>query len=119
MTIQYIENNGKRQYAIVPVDLFDKLLEKAEMLDDIKAFDAAISEDEESIPFDMLKRLMDGDNPLKVWREHRGLTQIELSTQAGVAQSTIAQIETGQRTGTVTMLKKLANVLAIDLDDLV
>lgn len=36
MNIQFVEHNNQRQYAIVPVELYAELVEKAEMLDDIK-----------------------------------------------------------------------------------
>jgi transcriptional regulator with XRE-family HTH domain len=52
-------------------------------------------------------------------RRGRGLTQAELSEASGVAQSTIAQIETGKRSrphpGT---LKKLAGALGADTAEL-
>ncbi len=52
-------------------------------------------------------------------RRGEGLTQEELSDASGVAQSTIAQIETGKRErphpGT---LKKLANALGVRTSDL-
>lgn len=46
MNIQFIEHKGQRQYAIVPVELYAKLVEKAEMLDDIKASDASLVQNE-------------------------------------------------------------------------
>jgi DNA-binding XRE family transcriptional regulator len=119
MNIQFIEHNGQRQYAIVPAELYEELVEKAEMLDDIKAFDASLTQDEELIPHDVLQRIVAGESKLKVWREYRGFTQIDLSKQASVSQPTIAQLETGQRTGTLAMLKKLAKVLHVDIDDLI
>lgn len=119
MTIQYIEHNGQRQYAIVPAELYAELVEKSKMLDDIKAFDTSLTNDEELIPHEVLQRIIAGESKLKVWREHRGLTQMALCKQTNVAQATIAQLETGQRAGTLAVLKKLASALDVDLDDLV
>ena len=119
MSIQFIEHNGQRQYAIVPAEIYEKLIEKAEMLDDIKAFDASLTQDEELIPHEVLQRIIAGESKLKVWREYRGFTQTDLSNQAGVSQPTITQLETAQRTGTLAMLKKLAKVLNVDIDDLI
>jgi len=56
---------------------------------------------------------------LKIWREYRGLTQTDLAAQAGLSQAQIAQMESGKREGKVLVLRKLADVLKIDLDDLV
>jgi hypothetical protein len=50
MNVQFIEHNGKKQYAIIPVEAFSELLEKAEMLDDIQAYDKAMAIDNELIP---------------------------------------------------------------------
>jgi hypothetical protein len=36
MSVQFIENNGQRQYAVVPIAVYNDLLEKAEMLEEIE-----------------------------------------------------------------------------------
>ena len=36
-------------------------------------------------------------SPLAFWRRHRGLTQVALAAQVGIAQSSLAQAETGRR----------------------
>lgn len=118
MSVQFIEQNGHKQYAVIPVDLYEELLEKAEMLDDIKAYDEAMRRDEEAIPAEVVYRLLD-ENKVKVWRDYRGLTQAELAAKCGLAQATIAQIEGGKRTGSVEVLKKIAEAMRLDLDDLV
>ncbi|MEI6270437.1 MAG: hypothetical protein WCP01_16295 [Methylococcaceae bacterium] len=74
MNVQFIEQNGTRQYAIVPVDTYALLLEKAEMLDDIKAYDEAMAGDDELVPGAVVIRLIAGENKIKVWREHRGIS---------------------------------------------
>ena len=119
MSVQFIEHNGQHEYAVIPVEQYNSLLEKAEMLDDIRAFDKAILSDEESIPGDIVSRLISGENKLKVWRTYRGLTQAELGKQSGLAQGTIAQIEGGTRKGSVNVLMKIANILRLDIDDLI
>lgn len=74
---------------------------------------------EELIPSAIVDRLLDGDAPLSVWREHRGLSQAELARRSGVNRVQIIDIEAGRKTGSVASLKKLATVLQIDIDDLV
>ena len=64
------------------------------------------------------KRILVGENPLRVWREERGLTQKELAARAGVGANHISMIEVGQRVGTTATLKRLAAALGADLDDL-
>ena len=74
---------------------------------------------EELIPAAVVDRLLDGDAPLTVWREHRQLSQAELARRSGVNRVQIIDIEAGRKTGSVTTLKKLAVALGVDLDDLV
>jgi DNA-binding XRE family transcriptional regulator len=119
MKAQFIENNRQREYAVIPVAEYETLLDKAEMLDDIKAYDAALAGDDELIPGAVVNRLLAGENKVKVWREHRGLTQCQLAEQAGIAQATVGQLETGARAGSLGVFKKIARVLRVDLDDLV
>uniref|UniRef100_UPI000B364907 helix-turn-helix transcriptional regulator n=1 Tax=Crenothrix polyspora TaxID=360316 RepID=UPI000B364907 len=100
MSVQFIENNGQPQYAVVPIDIYNDLLEKAELLEDGEAYEKAKLNDDELVPSDVVYRLVDGENKIKVWREYRQMTQAELATQSGMAQATIAQMEGGKRTGT-------------------
>lgn len=93
----------------------------AEEIDDIRSFDtaaAALAKGEERLPVELVNRLLDGENPLRVWREHRQLTQQALADQAGVGKSYISQLESGRKTGSLAILSRLAQVLRIDLDDL-
>jgi DNA-binding XRE family transcriptional regulator len=119
MKAQFIESNGQPEYAVIPVSEYKILLDKAEMLDDIKAFDAALVNDDELIPSAVVNRLLAGENKFKVWREYRGLTQTQLAEQAGIAQATVGQLETGVRKGSMGVFKKIARILKVNLDDLV
>lgn len=71
------------------------------------------------MPARVVERLIDGENTITVWREHRGMTISALAEKAGLSQSYLSQIESGKREGKVTMLARLARALAVDLDDLV
>ena len=74
--------------------------------------------DEETLPHAVVKRLVAGEHPVKVFREHRSLTQAELAERAGSRAAYISQIETGKREGSKAMLRKLANALDVELADL-
>jgi len=73
---------------------------------------------EELIPSAVVDRLLAGDAPLMVWREHRGLSQAELARQSGANRIQIIDIEAGRKTGSAATLKKLATALHLDMDDL-
>lgn len=55
---------------------------------------------------------------LKELREQRNLSQQELARRAGIAQSSIHYIETGQKSPTYRILQKLASALGVSVADL-
>lgn len=101
---------------------FDRLTEAAEQLADIAAYDQVkrrqASGEEEMLPAEMVGRLVEGESPLRVWREHRGLSASELAERAGLSQAFVSQIETGKREGSLASMSALARALGITLDDL-
>jgi len=74
---------------------------------------------EESLPIELADRLLAGESPVRVWREHRGMSLAALADQAGIGKGYLSQIENGERTGTIGTMKNLAKTLDIELDDLV
>jgi DNA-binding XRE family transcriptional regulator len=121
MRVQIIERDGHPEWAVTRYEDYLALLEKAELIEDIAAFDsamAAVESGEETIPLKVVDSLLADESPIRVWREYRNLTQVQLAEQAGVKQSYIAMLEAGERQGTVDVLVKIARVLKVDVDDL-
>lgn len=93
-----------------------------EMLADVRDYDAAmkaIAEGEELVPAEIVFVILDGANPVRVWREHRGLSQANVAEQAGISAAYLSQIESGTRDGTAEVLGKIAAALDVTQDDLV
>jgi len=67
----------------------------------------------------MVRELMNSDHPMRVWREYRGLTLQALADQAGISKSYLSQIESGNRSGSADVLKRIAVALNVTLDDIV
>jgi DNA-binding XRE family transcriptional regulator len=111
------DSDGKPIYALVPIEEYERLIAAAEELEDIAAFDAA--KDQETVPAALVYRIMDGENRVRVWREHRGLSQDGLARRVGVTQAYLSSIETGKSDGSVRVLAAIARALEVDLDDLV
>ncbi|MDN5862536.1 MAG: helix-turn-helix transcriptional regulator [Salinisphaera sp.] len=123
MNTQIIERKGKPEYAVLPYEDYLQLLEDARMLADLRAYDqakAALARGEdELVPADVVDRLLDGGNPVRVWREYRTLTQAQLGEAAGVSVSTVSYIESGARQPSVSVIKSIAGALRVDIDELV
>jgi transcriptional regulator with XRE-family HTH domain len=67
---------------------------------------------------DETERLLDGKNPVRVWREKRGMTQRALAEAAQVSVSYLAEIEGGKKPGSRDALQRLAQVLEIPMENL-
>lgn len=122
MSVQIIEKNGVPEYAVIPYKEYQRLVEQAEEaqdLTDAQAAVRAIEAGEETIPEEVVERLLSGEqHPIKVWREYRGLTQETLGERAGVGKSYISQLEARSKSGSTRVIKALAGVLGVDMDDL-
>jgi len=121
--IQIIQRDGKPEWAVLPYEEYLQLIEQAELLEDIRDFDtisAAIERgEEELIPAEVVYAILDGKNPIKVWREYRGLTQQQLADKVKISKPYLSQIETGKRTGTTEILSAIAKTLDVSLDEVV
>ena len=98
---------------------YDLLLADSEMLADIQAYDAAMKDRGEGMPMPVLRRIIDGENPVRVIREWRGITQAELARRSGLHRVQLHDIETGKSRGSVDTLKAIAVALDVSLDDVV
>jgi DNA-binding XRE family transcriptional regulator len=56
---------------------------------------------------------------LKKWRERRGLSQRELEEKSGVGHDRISLLETGKSGAQGRTVRKLANALGVETEDLV
>ena len=116
MRIETMTRNGK-EFAVIPMERLQKLMDDAEMLVDVKAYDAAKARleagEDELIPLEITERRLGGESPLRIWREYRKLTQEQLAKAAKVSRALIAAIETKRKTGSVATWKKLGAALGV------
>jgi DNA-binding XRE family transcriptional regulator len=101
----------------------ERRLEQAEDENDALELRLAKIEDAlssgERIPAAIVDRLADGEAPVRVWREHHGLSLRGLAEKAGISAAMLSEIENGKKEGSVHTLAALARALRVDLDDLV
>ncbi len=53
-------------------------------------------------------------HPVKILREHRGMTQAELAKEAGLSRPYLTEIETGKKDGSIRAMKALAEALSVN-----
>ena len=123
MTVQIIKQGDQPEWAVVPYETYLQLVEKAEMLQDIQDYDGAKAAlergEDELIPGEVVHAILDGENPIKVWREYRGMTQKALAEQAGISVPYLSQLETNKRKGSLDVLSAIAKTLNVSLDHIV
>jgi ribosome-binding protein aMBF1 (putative translation factor) len=78
-----------------------------------------IARNEETLSESEMDELLAARTPLAFWRKKRGLTQTELAKAADIAQGFLSEIESGLKTGDVTVLQRIALALEISLLELV
>lgn len=118
-TIQFIERDGKREFAVIPIELYERLSNALEDAEDAQLFDVAKASDEGfRIPAGVANAILNGEQPVKVWREHRGLTQEALAEKARISKAYLCQIETRKRVGALKTLKAIAGALAVSMNEL-
>jgi hypothetical protein len=71
------------------------------------------------LPKHVVDRLAKGENPVRVLREWRDMTQLSPSFKTDLSQGYISDVETGRRKGTAAALRLIANTLKVPLDLLV
>ena len=97
--VQKIVTPGGETMVVVPEADYEALLDAADIADANRVLAEIAAGRQEWVPSEIVDRLLDGENRVRVWREYRGLTAADLAAKAGIS--------------------KLADVLKLDIDDLV
>ena len=119
-TLQTVTLAGE-EYAVVPRAEYEALRDAVAG----DAMDATIirsvleDPDQELVPFELVERIADGEHPVRVWRNYRGMKAGELATIANVAASYLSDIENGKKPGSVKAMKRIADALNVTVDDLI
>lgn len=116
MSVQIIELNGAPALAVVPIDEWHALQSRLEDLEDIADAKAALHD--ETFPAEFVDRLLGGESPLRVWRQHRSLSLKGLAERIGAAEHELLLIENENIIPDSDLRHRLANVLECDPDDL-
>ncbi|WP_119269666.1 helix-turn-helix domain-containing protein [Taklimakanibacter deserti] len=117
--MQKIVTPGGETLVLLPLEEYERLIDAADIAaaERVKA-DIAAGRDE-MIPSEIVKRLLAGENPVRVWRQHRGLSARDVAEKTGLSAAYISEIETGKKDGSVSAMKRIAETLGVEIDDLV
>ncbi len=106
---QIIIQNGKPAFAVIPWGKYQELIHNQTEADESEVW----------FPNEVVKANVRGETLAKAWREYFKLTQKELAEKAGMKQSALARLENGNSKPRNSTLKKIAEALGIELDQLI
>jgi hypothetical protein len=122
MSVRY-QKTRHGEVAILPRKDYELLLSKASVADEDAGTARVVARARREIsiggpllPKDVVDRIANRENPVRVLREWRDVTQMYLSFKTNLSQGYISDIENGRRVGTVAALRLIANALKVPLD---
>lgn len=99
-----------------------RLVERLEDAEDARDARATLrgveTGDIEVFPAEIVRRLIDGESAIKVFRDHRGLSAAKLAQRVGIARPYLTQIENGTRQPMFGVMQRIAEALGVSLDHL-
>lgn len=91
--------------------------EDAKDVSDVRAIMEGVRTGEiETFPAEVVTQLINGENPVRLFRKFRKMTGEQLAEKVGISRPYLTQIETGKRDATFGVMTKIARALDIDLD---
>ncbi|MEI8396510.1 MAG: helix-turn-helix transcriptional regulator [Rhodospirillaceae bacterium] len=101
----------------VDFETLAELIADAQDLTDAEAVKTRLAAGEsETFPFALAERVLDGERPVRVFRDHRGLTLRGLAEASGISASYLSEIETGKKPGSFDAMARIAAALNVPLD---
>jgi len=116
-SLRRVKNFAPRQKVRIEARVLQALIDRADMSEDVRAFDAAKANAGVLVPGEVMDRIWNGANRVTALREWRGLKQGELAAAAGLSQAYVCEIEKGKNIS-ARAAKALAKALAVDVGDL-
>ena len=116
---QIVLEKNKPRFVVMDYSLYEKLSSFIDDLEDIE--DAKIDAKKlgPKIPFAVSEKILDGASPVLAWREHLGMTQVELAKKLKVSQAAVSHLENPKAKLQLATRKKLAKVFKCSADALV
>jgi transcriptional regulator with XRE-family HTH domain len=119
--VQFIKT-AEGELAVLPKSEYDRLVALATSEDVgtariVRRTRAAIAAGQEMVlPKVVVDRLAAGENPIRVLREWREMTQAELAVGIGITQGYLSDLEAGKRKGPVALHQQIARAFGVPID---
>ncbi len=107
------------EMAIMPRAEYERLVEQAEDAGTARLVNRARREVAGRVPLlpkQVADRLANGENPIRVLREFRGYTQVELAQAVVITQGYLSDLESGKRKGPFELHQKIAAALGVPFE---
>lgn len=115
--IQFIPADGQPQWAVIPIEDYTRLCDNELILKQLQTSSTRASP--YVLPESLQIRVLRGESPIRLWREHRLLSQQALAEKAGISIPYLSQLEHKIRSGSKRVLKAIAQALGVDLEAIV
>ncbi len=109
----------EKEVVTIPKTEYDALVRRLENLEAQMATKGTPVTGQDRIPRAVAYRLAQGENAIRVWRQYRGMVQLELAKKVGISRTYLTQIELGDRRLSVDLLQRIATGLDVTPHDLV
>lgn len=117
--------DGEAQFIVLRAEEYELLIQTVAAARKLMGVRATIDDkiidrmgSKNGVPATVAHRIAAGSNPVRVWRESRGLKAVALARAAGISPAYLSEIETGKKDGTFRTMAAIAQVLNVSLDDL-
>lgn len=119
--MKIITLEGKKYLAIAIEEIDELSSAPANKFNIVKRkYDKEGIEDVSDVPPEILEVMKtDRGKGIRMLREHRGITQKQLSELTGINQGNISSMEKGRITGNINTIQKIADQLGVKIQDII
>lgn len=111
---QIIRQDGKAAFVVIPIGEWRRIETRLQDKEDAATVRRFLKEPSETFPDAVVGALLNGQHPVRVFREHRGMTQARLASAIGTNAVYLSQIERGGRRAGRKLQAKLSKALRVE-----
>lgn len=116
---QFIVQGNLPMFVILPYQDYEEIVDSLEEQEDIKTIDEFRADGRKVFPHEIAEKIAKGESPVRVLREYRKISQVELAKRINVSRQYLNQIENKARNGNIKILKKISAELDVPIDLLI